>query len=229
MAHEGQEIEWKRPVLIAHRAGNDLDQMRAAVAAGVDLIETDVWLARGQLELRHEKTAGPLPIWWDRWSLARRPARALQLKDLLDAMPEEVVPFIDLKGSNQRLPNRIVNALAEQAAERPVAVCTQNWGLLEPLLDIPSMTVFYSVGNPKLLEQLPAELRRVGPRGISIHSRLLNAETVRTLKEVATLVIPWHIVSEAQLRQLLAWGVDGINADDLDLLRRLAEERTHQR
>ena len=58
------------PLLIAHRAGNDPAHLRAAEDAGADVIEADLHLWRGRLELRHLKTAGPLPVYWDRWALA---------------------------------------------------------------------------------------------------------------------------------------------------------------
>ena len=56
--------------MIAHRAGNDPAHARSAWEAGADLIEADVWLYRGRLEVRHTKTMRGLPLLWDRWSLA---------------------------------------------------------------------------------------------------------------------------------------------------------------
>ena len=50
---------------IAHRAGNSLTELRQAAALGVDAIECNVH-ERGRLEVRHLKTAGPLPFLWDR-------------------------------------------------------------------------------------------------------------------------------------------------------------------
>ena len=47
------------PLAIAHRSGNHLERLQPAVAAGADLIEADVWLHRGKLEVRHLKTLGP--------------------------------------------------------------------------------------------------------------------------------------------------------------------------
>ena len=55
---------------IAHRAGNSLAGLHAANELGVDVIECDVHRHRGHLEVRHLKTAGPLPFLWDRWELA---------------------------------------------------------------------------------------------------------------------------------------------------------------
>ena len=52
---------------IAHRAGNSLAGLREANRLGADVIECDVHAYRGRLEVRHLKTAGPLPFLWDRW------------------------------------------------------------------------------------------------------------------------------------------------------------------
>ena len=56
-----------RPLAIAHRGGNSLDEARAAIAYGADMLETDVWPHRGRLEVRHVKTIGPWPIYWEKW------------------------------------------------------------------------------------------------------------------------------------------------------------------
>ena len=38
---------------VAHRAGNDLDRLVVALDGGADLVEADVHLRRGRLEVRH--------------------------------------------------------------------------------------------------------------------------------------------------------------------------------
>jgi hypothetical protein len=53
---------------IAHGSGNELGLLRRAEALGLPLVEADVHLHRGRLEVRHRKTAGPLPALWDRGS-----------------------------------------------------------------------------------------------------------------------------------------------------------------
>ena len=59
-----------RPFVVAHRAGNDLGTLRRAEALAIPLVEADVHLRRGRIEVRHLKTLGPLPVLWDRWRLA---------------------------------------------------------------------------------------------------------------------------------------------------------------
>ena len=57
-----------RALLVAHRAGNDPRSARAAAQAGADLVEADVHLRRGRLELRHPRRIGP--VLWDREGVA---------------------------------------------------------------------------------------------------------------------------------------------------------------
>ena len=71
--------------VVAHRAGNELARLRDAEQLGVALVEADVRLWRGRLEVRHLKTVGPLPILWDTWRLANPFAPRLELRDLLAA------------------------------------------------------------------------------------------------------------------------------------------------
>ncbi len=49
-------------VVVAHGAGNRLDALRAAEAAGVAFAEADVHLFRGRLKIRHLKTLGRVPV-----------------------------------------------------------------------------------------------------------------------------------------------------------------------
>jgi hypothetical protein len=69
--------------IVAHRAGNDIGRLRAAEALRLPLVEADVHLFAGRLEVRHRKTVGPIPILWDRWELAPPWAPRMLLADLL--------------------------------------------------------------------------------------------------------------------------------------------------
>jgi glycerophosphoryl diester phosphodiesterase len=195
--------------------------LREAEALGVDFVEADVWLHRGRLEIRHHKTAGPLPVLWDRWTLAPGWTPRLALADLILSAHPSTVLLLDLKGWNRRLPDLVIGTLAELAPGRPYAICSRNWDFLAAVHRRPEATAFYSVGSPGQLRALASRLDRTGRHGVSIHSRLLDAATVRAIKERAAAVIPWRVDTPAHARQLLAWGVDGINADDLAILRGL--------
>ena len=95
----GPSERGSRPFLVAHRAGNCLLQLRATELLGADLVEADVRLYRGRLEVRHLRAVGPLPIQWDRWQLAPSWRRRLRLAELIDATAPETGLVLDLKGS----------------------------------------------------------------------------------------------------------------------------------
>ena len=201
------------PFLVAHRAGNDLDLLRQAEHAGVRLVEADVHLVRGRLEVRHLKTLGPVPILWDRWRLAAPWAPRLHLDRLLGAAAPGTELMLDLKGRNPRLPMLVAAALDEHGGGRGVTVCSQSWSLLAPFAGRADVRRIWSVGNRRQLarlDRLPAHQRL---DGVSIHRRLLDAATVERLKARADSVITWPISEADDARALAAWGVDGVTTE----------------
>ena len=120
-------------VLVAHRAANAPDTLRAA-QGHVDVVEADVHLFRGRLEVRHGKTIGPLPILWERWYLLPRDTPRPLLADLLAAaapLPTDLM--LDLKGPDPRMPGALGRALAGWAGERRVIVCSRIWRTVDRL------------------------------------------------------------------------------------------------
>jgi glycerophosphoryl diester phosphodiesterase len=196
------------PFLVAHRAGNDLERLRAAEALGLPLIEADVHLFAGRLEVRHRKTVGPIPILWDRWELAPPWAPRLMLDELLAAAAGGDELMLDLKGHDRRLPGRVLEAVESSPLSGRITVCSQDWRLLEPLAAHPEIRVVHSVGNARQLARLRRNPRPLA--GISIHERLLDAAVVEDLRRRAGLVLSWPVESVAQARRLIGWGVDGL-------------------
>ena len=216
------------PLTIAHRAGNDPALARAAHEAGADLIEIDVWLYRGRLEVRHTMTMPLLPLLWDRWSIAPGWRPRLLLEELLDALPPDAGIMLDLKGNDARRPAAVLRALDAHPRTGLVTVCSQNWALIDAFGGGPRIALIHSVGKVRHLRRLLPHLashKGVAPVAISIHQRLLNPVTVRALKDVAVHVMTWPTNDAARARALIAWGVDGIIIDDIDVLREIVTER----
>jgi glycerophosphoryl diester phosphodiesterase len=204
------------PFIVAHRAGNDLDLLHRAKAARAGVIEADVHLFRGRLEVRHLKTLGPLPILWDRWYLAPRRTPRLELHEVLDAVQPEAALMLDLKGRNSRLSRAVLRALEGSGVQ--VSVCSRSWRLLEPFAGHPDVRVVHSVGSRRQLRALRRRFagRRLG--GISIHQRLLDAATVAELRERSELIVSWPVESAAEARRLWAWGVHGVTTERFEAL-----------
>ena len=91
-------IAMSAPFVVAHRAGNDLGILRRAEALAPRLVEADLHLRRGRVEVRHLKTLGPLPLLWDRWRLAPGWRPRLELPALLEAAAPGTELMLDLKG-----------------------------------------------------------------------------------------------------------------------------------
>ena len=198
------------PFLIAHRAGNDLSRLRQAQALGLPLIEADLHLYAGRLEIRHLKTLGPLPILWDRWTLAPPWTPRLLLDRLLAAVAPGTHLMLDLKGRDARLPALVVAALSEHAPGRSVSVCARHWPLLESLAACEVVRPVHSVGSARQLAVLRQRLGGRSIAGISIHRRLLNAAVVSDLRDRAELVMSWPVETPDEARTLADWGVQGL-------------------
>jgi hypothetical protein len=199
--------------VVAHGAGNDLARLRAAEKLGVALVEADLRLWRGRVEVRHLKTLGPIPLLWDKWYLANPFAPRLQLEELLRTAARSTHLLLDLKGRNPRLGELVRAALPPG---REVTVCARSERLLEPLVEAQDVRVFRSVGSRRQLRRL---LRRGDPLdGVSVHARLLDQEVVAALRDRAAIVLTWPVNSAARAAELAALGVHGLISDTPDLL-----------
>jgi glycerophosphoryl diester phosphodiesterase len=203
------------PFVVAHRAGNDLVRLRRAEALGISLIEADVHLFGGRLEVRHLKTAGPLPILWDRWRVAPPWTPRLLVRQLLAAAKPGTELMLDLKGRDMRLSRDLAQALDFDGMPRRVTVCARDWRLLEPLAGRADVRLVHSVGNGRQLRLLARE-RRLG--GVSIHRRLLDASVARELRGRAGLLLSWPVETVAEARRLASWGVDGLITQSFERL-----------
>lgn len=212
-----------RPITVAHRAANDHDAYLRAVSAGVDYAEGDVWLYRGRVEVRHLKTAGPLPVLWDRWRL--RPLwwpRPL-LSDVLSREPRGCHLLLDLKGKDPSLPEAVATLIQAAGAEGRVALASQGWRHLDALRERLSCPAFYSIGGRRQLARFWKEGRQSERPRVAVDRRFLDEATASLLRSQASVLIAWAVNSDSEARQVLFWGFDGVISDDIDLLRRLRD------
>lgn len=216
-------LEPSRPIAIAHRAGNDLARLKEAEAAGADVVEADLWRRLGRLEVRHLKTVGPIPIFWDRWYLANPFARRPLLHELVAAAAPGTLLMLDLKGWSNHLGPAVQREMARIAPGRPYAVCAQRWSMLEPFHAVPEAIVVHSIGKQERIDQVMAHIARPGHAAVSIHQQLLTPEVVARLREHAAVVMSWPVNDEALLRRLYGWGVNGFITDRLEIVRAVRE------
>jgi glycerophosphoryl diester phosphodiesterase len=210
------------PFLVAHRAGNHLDLLRAAETEHRDVIvEADVNLFRGRLEIRHLKRLGPLPLFWDRWQLAAPWRRHLLLSELLAAASPETELMLDLKGKDPRLAGRVVRELQPYFGARRLTVCARAWPLLEAFEDFPVRRI-HSVGTARQLRALIRRAHAARIEGVSIHERLLDLAAVTELRRVAGVVMTWPVNDLTRAAELARLGVDGLISDRPEAISGLA-------
>jgi glycerophosphoryl diester phosphodiesterase len=213
----------RRPLAVAHRAGNSLAGFREAAAAGVDLVEADVHAFRGRLEVRHTKSLGPLPWYWDRWYLAPRRDQRLVLEDLLAVVEPRAPLMLDLKGLHPRVAPATAALLRARDPAHPVTVCTRHWWMLDAFTGVDHVRVVHSARTPRELARLRRRLTRRGTYGVSLHRSLLTREVTRALHAHAEVVMTWPVETPADLDEVLALGATGAISDHLDVLRPLVE------
>ena len=206
------------PFVVAHRAGNDLGMLRHAEALAPRLIEADLHLRRGRIEVRHLKTLGPLPLLWDRWRLVPGWKPRLQLRALLAAADPATELMLDLKGRDRRLARRVAEALAGAPRPPRITVCSRHWALLRPLEGLDGVRLVHSVGSRRQLRALRCRFTGRRLEGISIHRDLLDAGTVADLRNRADLVMTWPVASADEARALARWGVNGVITERFDSL-----------
>ena len=118
--------------------------------------------------------------------------------------------MLDLKGHDRRLADRVAAALEWARPGARVTVCSQDWGLLEPLDGAPGIRVVHSVGSARGLARLRTRFDGRRLAGVSIHRKLLDAETARDLRARAELLMSWPVETVPVARTLAGLGVQGL-------------------
>ena len=215
------------PVLaIAHRAGNSLAGLHAANELGVDVIECDVHEHRGNLEVRHLKTAGPLPFLWDRWELASASAPRLGLAEVLEANRHGTAFMLDLKGRRPAAARSVVRLLREGDHGAPLLVCGRHWPSVEAVARLPFVLPVLSARRRDELARLERRLARgSGAHGVSVHRDLLDSAVVARLADRVEVVMTWPVNDLESLDALLGLGVSGIISDEPEVLAELLRRR----
>jgi hypothetical protein len=201
------------PFLVAHRAGNRLDDLRAAEVVGAALVEADVRLFHGRLEVRHLRTLGPLPILWDRWRLAAPWRPRLLLRQLLEVTAPETELMLDLKGSRIRVAESVRDAIEPYLDARRFTVCARSWTLLDAFAGLPVRRV-HSIGTARELRSFLERFAAQRLDGVSVHERLLEPASVASLRAIAEVLMTWPVNGPGRARELVRLGVDGLITDN---------------
>jgi glycerophosphoryl diester phosphodiesterase len=204
---------------IAHRAGNSLAGLHGANELDVDVIEADIHHYRGRLEVRHLRTAGPLPFLWDKGQLVSAFAPRLGLQELLEADEHGTLFMLDLKGPWTWTGRAVARLLHDGGHHRPVLVCGRWWPSIDAMAHLPYVRPVLSARNRWEFVRLRRRLERGPvPHGVSVHLSLLDRETVAALHRRVELVMTWPVNDPTTLRSVLEIGVTGVISDEPDIL-----------
>lgn len=216
-----------RPLAIAHRAGNSLSALQTAREVGADVVECDVREHRGRIEVRHLKSAGPLPFLWDTWELVSASAPRLGLAELLDADQHDVTFMLDVKGRRASTAALVARLLHRYAGHHPLLVCGRWWPSVDAVADLPFVKPVLSARNGVELTRLRQRLAVADRQtyGVSVHMALLDAGIVEELHSRVEVVMTWPVNDLPALDRMLDVGVSGIISDQPYVLAALRGRR----
>ncbi|MYI82378.1 MAG: glycerophosphodiester phosphodiesterase [Chloroflexi bacterium] len=206
------------PLRIAHRGGNTLRRLVEAERWGVDIVELDLWLHRGRLDVRHAGAAGALPLLREGWKLRPgRPGR-LQLAGVLNAAGPRTRLMLDLKGRNPGLPDSAIEVMAQHRPGEPYLVSSRHWDSLAPFRALPHVLTVYSCGSADELTRALDLARWEGLPAVGARRGNLDPKRVADLREHVPELFAWAVDSGRRARELVEWGVTGIISDDFHVL-----------
>jgi glycerophosphoryl diester phosphodiesterase len=214
---------------IAHRAGNSLAGLHTANVLGADVIEADVHQHRGRLEVRHLKTAGPLPFLWDKWELVSASKPRLGLEELLEADRHGTTFMLDMKGRRVSSARSAARLLHERGHHLPVVVCSRYWPAVDTMAA--QLPFVRSVLSARTRPELSRLLTRLASSpagstyGVSVHCSLLDEPVVARLRSQVEVVMTWPVNDFYRLDAMLACGVNGIISDEPDVLADVVKRR----
>ena len=211
----------RTPLAIAHRAGNSLAALAAALEAGVDVVEADVHAHEGRLEVRHLKTMGPIPYLWDTWSLVPAAAPRLLLDEVLQAVKPGTLFMLDVKGKPEQSADVAVaaaTAVHEIAPGHDVIVCGRRWAGVDAVADRSYVRPVYSARTRRELAGLRTLVTTTPAYGVSVHRSLLTPALVAELHRRVEVVMTWPVNTSAVLTEVLELGVGGVISDELEVL-----------
>ena len=206
---------WVPMDVVAHRAGNTVDAAHAALG-NVDMIELDVHVLRGRVEVRHEKVLHPTRRLWEKWYLLPRGARGVPIEDVLDVVEYTTPLMIDLKCFTRRSALLVREVIPR---EQPIVASSRSWWILEVFADRPNTRTLRSCGSAWQLWWALHRSRFDERQGVSVHERRLTPAVIAGLQERTGIVYTWGVTTTERCEELVQAGVSGMILDDYSIAR----------
>ena len=214
---------------IAHRGAsrerleNTLPAFTLALERGADAVELDVHRTRdGVVVVHHDEHAGGVAIADTDWSdvaavRLKGDARIPRLEDVLGALGEKAVVYIELKGRDVAAPALDV---AKRHGKR-YAVHSFDHGAVERAMTLDPMVargVLLDRATADPVAALIAAHRRVRPRDVWPHHSLIDSAFMAAARALSVRVIVWTVNAPSDVKRLASLGVAGICTDDVRVL-----------
>ncbi len=211
------------PLLLGHRGAphrareNTLESFRQALEAGLDGLELDLQRTRdGVLVVHHDFDLVGQPLAEADWPELKQKAPWIpRLEEVLELVQPYPQAWLNLELKSQPGPSDGREALLAQVL-RGWPGADRVWiSSFDPLALIRLARL--GVGQPLALLYAQAEMEALLPclpvQGVHPHHTLLDEAKVAQLKAQGWFVVTWTVNQAAQVRALLAWGVDGVIGD----------------
>jgi glycerophosphoryl diester phosphodiesterase len=122
--------------------------------------------------------------------------------------------MLDLKGSRLRVAKKTREAIRPYLDVRRFTICARRWRLLEPFAGLPVRRL-HSIGTERELRLFLDRFSADRLEGVSVHERLLEPQSVASLRAIADVLLTWTVNRPARARELARLGVDGLITDDV--------------
>jgi hypothetical protein len=199
---------------LAHNAGADWTSLQQALDHGASMIEFDVQYAAGELRVEHSQ----------RFLLIPRLSQGRTLQSAFALLPPEIEAFIELKSTGSRTLDRLVSFL-DSVNRRRVFVASRDLSTLRFMNsrfpDVKTVYLLRDSGAARFWRQEDTDFLA----GISIGSGLFQEHAVAGFKDRGWLVFAGPVNNPETVRDLIRWGADVINTDDLAILAALRRSR----
>ena len=200
--------------IVAHRAGNTVADAEATLGR-VDMIELDVHVFRGRVEVRHAKLLRPTARLWERWYLLPRGTTGVPIGDVLAVLPPTTPLMIDMKCFTRHAGRRMMAALPPEA---PVVASTRSWWALAPFRNRDNTRVLHSCGSRWQLWWALHITRFHADHGVCVHEQRLTPEVLSRLRQRTPLIFTWGVRTTARCRELEESGLTGVILDDYGII-----------
>lgn len=161
-----------------------------------------------------------------------RGVRVPTLAEVFAEFPAQPVNIEIKKGGRADLEQRVAEAIAAAGAQSRTLVVSQSWATMRRFREVSGGTVatgssrwelvgWWVLSLVRLTRLVDPEFQALQPPDTFHGVRIVSPAFIRAAHRQGLRVDVWTIDEEADMRRLLAWGVDGIMTDRPDVLARV--------